>query len=139
MPLREFVDEDGTVWLAWSTFPRSGANVRPAFADGWLSFQTGGGEDRRRLVPVPQGWEAASENELRAYLRRASPTERAESLSGTAQAMAQKREEAVAEILERDRAERIRADPRTPSSNGGALERIRRILRGIRVERDDGP
>ena len=139
MPLREFVDEGGATWLAWSTFPRSGANVRTAYADGWLSFQAGGGEDRRRLVPVPQGWEAASQDELRTCLHRARPLERAGSPSGTAEAVAQEREEEVAESAELGRAERTRPEPRASSIDGGALERIRKILRGIRVKRDDAP
>lgn len=136
MPLREFVDEGGTTWLAWSTFPRSGANVRAAYAEGWLSFQVAGGQDRRRLVPVPQGWEAASEDELRAYLRRARPPERAESVSA-AEVVAQKREEEAAEAVERDRAERRRPEGGA-STHGGALERIKKILRDIRIDRDDG-
>jgi hypothetical protein len=136
MPLREFMDESGRTWLAWSTVPRSGANVRAAYAEGWLSFQVGGGQDRRRLVPVPQGWEAASEEELRAYLGRARPPERAESLSGTAEVVAQKREEEAAEAVERDRA--VRTPPATGSIDGGALERVRKILREIRIERGDG-
>jgi hypothetical protein len=127
MPLREFMDEGGTVWLAWSTVPRSGANVRAAYAEGWLSFQVGGGQ------------EAASEDELRAYLGRARPPERAEALSGTAEVVAEEREEQAAGALERDRAERLPPKQRASSIDGGALERIRKILRGIRVGRDDGP
>ena len=139
MPLREFLDESGTTWLAWSTVPRSGANVRAAYADGWLSFQVGGGQDRRRLAPVPHGWEAASEDELRAYLGRARPPERSEAAGATAEAVAQKREEEAAETVERDRAERTGPAPGTVSVDDGALERIKKILREIRIERDDRP
>lgn len=135
MPLREFADEGGTVWLAWSTLPRSGANVRPQYADGWLSFQIDGGDVRFRLSPVPPAWDAASEDELRAYLRRAVPLERAESPSGTAEVLAKQREEQVAEIVERDRAERNRREPGASPMDGGALERIKKILRGIHVGR----
>jgi hypothetical protein len=139
MPLREFMDEGGTTWLAWSTSPRSGANVRTAYAHGWLSFQAEGGEDRRRLAPVPQGWETASEDELRTYLGRAGQPERTDLLSGTAEAVAQKREEQRAETAERAHAERTPPEPPASPVDGGALERIRNILRDIRVGRDDGP
>lgn len=33
--------------------------------DGWLTFESG--EERRRLSPIPEGWEAASEAELERY------------------------------------------------------------------------
>jgi hypothetical protein len=137
MPLREFVDESGVAWLAWSTVPRSGANVRAQYAGGWLTFQLGTGEDRRRLIPVPDAWEAASEDELRAYLRRARPMERVELLSGTAEAAAQRREEEAAETRERDRAEDSGEQPVAPSTDDrGALHRIREILHGIRIGRE---
>jgi hypothetical protein len=136
MPLREFVDEGGKAWLAWSTVPRSGANVRARYAEGWLSFQGGGGEDRRRLAPLPEGWEHASDDELRAYLRSARPTGAGASPSGTADDLAaQKREEEAAETAERKKAERTRGDPGAP---GRGIDRIRAILRGIRIGREDG-
>lgn len=66
MPYREF-DDDGGVWIIFSTQPRSGANVRPQYADGWLSFQRGA--ERRRLSPIPPNWENAGDDQLRSWLR----------------------------------------------------------------------
>lgn len=66
MPYREIAD-DGGAWIAFSTEPRSGANVRPQYADGWLSFHRG--VERRRLAPIPSGWETAGDDQLRLWLR----------------------------------------------------------------------
>ena len=71
MAYREFTDEGGTSWRAWDTYPGSAANVRPGFEGGWLGFECEG--ERRRLAPVPAGWEEASDDDLRAMLARAQP------------------------------------------------------------------
>lgn len=71
MAYREFTDEGGTTWRAWDTYPGSAANVRPGFEGGWLGFECEG--ERRRLAPVPDGWEEASDAELREMLARAQP------------------------------------------------------------------
>jgi hypothetical protein len=42
-----------------------------ALVGGWLAFQAGA--LRRRLVPVPQGWEHLSDAELADLCRRAAP------------------------------------------------------------------
>jgi hypothetical protein len=41
-----------------------------AMAGGWLAFESS--EERRRLVPIPEGWEDASEAELQAYCAKAA-------------------------------------------------------------------
>lgn len=127
------------MWLAWSTFPGSGANVRAVYADGWLSFQVGGGEERRRLFPVSQGWDAASEDELRTSLRRVRPPGRAESLGGTVEVVAQKRDEEVADSMESDRAERTRSTPGALLHEWQRPPAVRKILREIRAAQDDAP
>ncbi len=71
MAYREFTDEGGTSWRAWDTYPGSAANVRPGFEGGWLGFECEA--ERRRLAPVPDGWEEASEDGLREMLARAQP------------------------------------------------------------------
>ncbi len=71
MAYREFTDDGGTVWRAWDTYPGSAANVRPGFEGGWLGFECEA--ERRRLAPVPAGWEEASDGDLRAMLARAQP------------------------------------------------------------------
>ena len=49
---------------------RRGAVAR-ALGDGWLAFQSG--EHRRRLAPIPPGWEGADAATLVRYLRAAAP------------------------------------------------------------------
>jgi hypothetical protein len=73
MPYREIEDEDG-VWMVFSTEPRSGANVRPQYANGWMSFQRG--PERRRLAPIPMDWEHADDDQLRTWLHRAELVEK---------------------------------------------------------------
>lgn len=88
MALREFVGNDGQEWQVWDTRPTmpppnvdaSDANSPSAPATdivdfariskkregGWLSFSTP--RERRRLSPIPDGWESADEATLRALL-----------------------------------------------------------------------
>lgn len=68
MALREFTDESGRTWCAWDTRPTS-AQVRPEFADGWLTFESG--EEKRRLSPVPDGWDTLPIDHLCLLLRAA--------------------------------------------------------------------
>lgn len=117
MPFREFTDGEGVVWTVWSTFPRSGANVRPHFAQGWLSFQSSA--QRRRLAPVPPDWEAGDDDQLRALLLRAH-----DSRSGGAH-------DAGAAPAPADLAHVSETGPRRGIQGG--LERIRQILRTIGV------
>jgi hypothetical protein len=90
MAYREFADDDGLIWKVWDVVPAqrmlsgrgAGAisnsiypsgntpgHVAPGWETGWLAFQTG--SSSRRLRPIPQGWETASEERLRFYLRKA--------------------------------------------------------------------
>ena len=71
MAYREFTDGGGVSWRAWDTYPGSAANVRPGFERGWLGFECE--SERRRLAPVPDGWDAATDDELRAMLADAQP------------------------------------------------------------------
>lgn len=41
----------------------------PGYEQGWLCFE--GGADRRRLAPIPAGWEDCDAAALEAYCRRA--------------------------------------------------------------------
>jgi len=91
MPLREFADSLGRVWQAWDTHPtaighptkgesaftrlvastakREGtepATVREQYAEGWLTFRLANA--RRRLAPIPPGWDGADDSTLRLYL-----------------------------------------------------------------------
>lgn len=91
MPLREFADSLGRVWQAWDTHPsgighltkgdsaftrfvastakregRERTTVREQYAEGWLTFRLA--DARRRLAPIPDGWEHADDSVLRRYL-----------------------------------------------------------------------
>ncbi|HEY0023263.1 MAG TPA: hypothetical protein VGB24_10150 [Longimicrobium sp.] len=66
MAHREFVDAAGSRWQVWDTRPRSKAEVRARYAGGWLSFESDG--ERRRLHPIPDGWEEVDDDTLRRWL-----------------------------------------------------------------------
>ncbi len=64
MPMRDFTDATGVTWKVWSTVPL----VAPSFGanvEGWLTFESA--ESRRRLTPIPPGWETASDAQLAAF------------------------------------------------------------------------
>lgn len=100
MPLRQFRDQDGTEWMAWSMSPpqvhspaRGSTDRRcrsipgfqperrttpdrrrqpfsPSLAYGWMCFESA--HEIRRLVGPPAGWDEYSETELEKLCRRAS-------------------------------------------------------------------
>ncbi len=72
MAFRSFVDARGREWEAWDTVP-DGANrlVRPGFADGWLTFQSG--DEKRRLAPIPPQWDTVPDAMMRLWLSQATP------------------------------------------------------------------
>ena len=97
MPMREFADSSGQIWQAWDTHPkgvghlskgetaftrfvattakregREPTTVRDEYAEGWLTFKLDA--DRRRLTPIPDGWELADDATLQRYLGMASST-----------------------------------------------------------------
>jgi hypothetical protein len=48
------------------------APVREGFEQGWLVFDNG--EEKRRLAPVPNGWERMTPEELRQLCKQAKPS-----------------------------------------------------------------
>src|SRR4051812_15170552 len=87
MPHREFLDESGRLWDVWDVRPTSverrvNADRRQALREttdrrqrremrlvvpselreGWLAFHTMG--ERRRVSPIPNGWEFLTDREL---------------------------------------------------------------------------
>jgi hypothetical protein len=79
MSLREFTDGTGMRWRVWDVTP---AQVHPRSSDerlfigyeqGWLAFESIGGELRRRLCPCPVRWQDASPAELERLLGEAEP------------------------------------------------------------------
>jgi hypothetical protein len=94
MAHRRLQDDAGRWWDVWDTRPtiidrRAGHDrrrgvrhrvdrrtkseprvaVEPEYRDGWLAFQSG--DEWRRLAPIPPGWDALSDAELRVLLRQA--------------------------------------------------------------------
>lgn len=97
MALREFKDDRGETWQVCDVQPsyverRSGVErrrtarpgtpdrrqkrqhrmrVAPRFRAGWLIFEAG--TERRRLGPIPPGWDFLPDSELCSLLRDAEP------------------------------------------------------------------
>ena len=63
--LRGFTDSTGVEWRVWEVFPTTGGPfsveafgaslTETPFANGWLCFESTG--EKRRLAPIPSGWE----------------------------------------------------------------------------------
>ena len=72
--LRGFTDSTGVEWRVWEVFPEvagkptgSETSTRTslkntAFANGWLCFESC--TEKRRLAPIPTGWEFHDESLL---------------------------------------------------------------------------
>ena len=98
MAYREFTDQWGTDWRAWDVQPTSverrgvrapgegtpvikeerrnrensgelRLRMRPGWEGGWLSFESAA--EKRRLVPIPKGWDEAPDAQLQAWLAEA--------------------------------------------------------------------
>jgi hypothetical protein len=76
MPIRDFVDANGALWVVWSTTPssRSRHAVDTLYREGWLTFTSGAA--RRRLSPIPGDWQKANAERLELYLRAATEVRR---------------------------------------------------------------
>lgn len=78
MTLRTFTSHDGAVWNVWNVVPTLGGAtnalaVAEGMAGGWLCFESPAG--KRRVFPVPEGWEEWSEEELERCLLAAPPVQ----------------------------------------------------------------
>ena len=106
MPLREFTDSTGKAWKVWDVHPgkgndrpdqerrnpdpillyrgeerRSGKDGRARNAyrriiplNEWLAFESG--DEKRRLSPIPAGWQDKSDAELEELVRAAERVDR---------------------------------------------------------------
>lgn len=72
MAIRLFTDTQGVEWRVWSTVPSNAGSVAPELREGWLSFDSG--SQRRRVGPIPPGWETVSDERLELLCRVATPT-----------------------------------------------------------------
>jgi hypothetical protein len=80
--LRGFTDSTGVEWRVWEVFPTragvpSGAEAlsrtslkETPFANGWLCFEST--DAKRRLAPIPRGWEFATGEILAEFCRQAA-------------------------------------------------------------------
>jgi hypothetical protein len=69
---REYVDDTGATWRVWDTHPVAANTLRtvsPNYAGGWLTFECE--TDRRRLAPIPTGWETATRELMMHWCARA--------------------------------------------------------------------
>ena len=98
MTTREFVDDDGTLWMMWEVHPaltdrrqvrnpsrpneleerrkpRSALSPLPGqMRAGWLAIQSA--TERRRVAPVPEGWVDRTDDELKEMLKSSENTGR---------------------------------------------------------------
>jgi len=76
MAYREITDPEGRMWRVWDTYPQVSPRERlpTAFRNGWLCFETD--TERRRLAPVPLGWQEGTAKEMLAWLRTAEVVRR---------------------------------------------------------------
>ena len=81
MSHRVVTDPSGVSWQVWAVHPTLREGVRtlaPEYQNGWLAFErveerVGEPVEKRRLAPVPAGWETAPEAAVLALLADATP------------------------------------------------------------------
>ena len=78
MSVRDFSDSAGRQWRVWDVTPeaihpqtKAEDYLAECFQGGWLVFETSDGASKRRLCPLPFGWEHRSDSDLEALMRRA--------------------------------------------------------------------
>jgi hypothetical protein len=81
MSLRTFTAADGSTWNVWNVVPTLARDDRKLFlgmemTEGWLCFESSSSGTKRRIVPVPDGWETWSDGDLETALGRASDVHR---------------------------------------------------------------
>ena len=79
MPMRSLL-QDGREWTVWDVFPTFDARMRMSgeaadqLVQGWLVFECD--VEKRRLGPIPDGWDELPEHDLAALLASAVPVRR---------------------------------------------------------------
>lgn len=74
MAHREFVDGAQVHWQVWDVHPSGGARgarVPASYVSGWLAFESE--SERRRLVPIPDGWTSLPDTALERLCAQAVP------------------------------------------------------------------
>jgi hypothetical protein len=67
MAIRDFTDSAGIAWRVWSTTARAEGVYVEAYKEGWLTFESA--NTRKRLAPIPRGWEEATGERLELMCR----------------------------------------------------------------------
>lgn len=74
MAHRRIVDNESQVWDVWEVRTSAASPrrilVQSELQDGWLAFQCG--DQRRRLAPLPVGWDELSDRALLGLMDQAS-------------------------------------------------------------------
>ena len=78
MPARDFKDGRGREWRVWDVNPddlnprtKDEVYLAQLYYTGWLVFESAAGGDKRRLHPIPKGWQELPDSELEALLHKA--------------------------------------------------------------------
>lgn len=123
MPAREFKDVRGREWRVWDVRPDD-LNPRTKDEDylaqlyytGWMVFETKAGDDKRRMYPIPRGWQELPDAELEVLLNKAEvvPPRKLQSEKRATGDAAAKAMDAAAEFAEKavDAPEQVRDVPR---------------------------
>ena len=74
MPHRTFTDLLGRDWQVWETRPGPRSRVSDTRRDGWITFEAlGTPAEKRRMAPIPAGWDEMDDEGLLLLLTEASP------------------------------------------------------------------
>ena len=75
MAHRTIIDREAKVWDVWEVRTTAETSrrilVQTDLAGGWLAFQCG--EQRRRLAPLPTGWDELPDGALLGLMEQARP------------------------------------------------------------------
>jgi hypothetical protein len=123
MAVREFTDARGREWRAWDVRPddlnprtKDEDYLATLYLTGWIVFETRSGDDKRRLFPIPKGWDELSDPELEVLLHKAEivPPRKLRSEKRATGAAAAKAVDAANEFVEQaiEAPERVRDIPR---------------------------
>ncbi len=80
--IRDFIDANGRLWHVWEVPPEQLiARARPGtyagdFEGGWLAFESGDGDERRRLPGYPREWRDMTNDRIEGLCRDAKPVTR---------------------------------------------------------------